>query len=367
MHLQSLAITDFRNIASGQCSLHSRLNFFYGSNAAGKTNWLEAIYFLGTTRSFRTAHPAEAIAYDHTQAVVRGTLARGESRRELAVNLGVRSRTAYVNAKREPNRDYLANMPVFACTMADLSVIRGGPEFRRKYLDEGLLSVDPGYGDTLVDYDRTLRQKNRLLRKASRKGIGAIDMKELEVWEDRLIDLARGVHLKRNLYVGELQRHFQQGLFDQEVIDFQYVSSVTADSRSDMYPARFRERIRARREAEFALGYAVVGPHRDELNLKLGGRDLKRFGSSGQERSALLVLDLARLAVYNARFDEKPLFLVDDVDAELDGRRIETLVAQAHGHGQLFFSTSKFDLPLAYSSDAALFLIENGSPTLHSL
>ena len=110
-----------------------------------------------------------------------------------------------------------------------------------------------------------------------------------------------------------------------------------------------------------ALGHALVGPHRDDLNIRPDGRDLRRFGSTGQERSALLVLDLARIELYNARFGEYPVFLVDDADAELDIRRIDTLVRLAYGRAQLFLSTPRFDIPRAFADEAALLLVENGN------
>src|ERR1700741_3741462 len=167
MLLAAIEATNFRNL-SGRIEWGPRLNIIYGNNGHGKTNWLEAIYLLARTKSFRTQRLQEAIRFGEELAVVRGKVTTGSNlERDLQVSLHDNSKTIFVNSKREPLARYLSQLQVFSFTAADLDVVRGMPESRRRFLDRGISSIKPAYLQTIVDYSKVLKQKNKLLHVAN--------------------------------------------------------------------------------------------------------------------------------------------------------------------------------------------------------
>src|SRR6185312_12787625 len=167
MLLAAIEATNFRNL-SGRIEWGPRLNIIYGNNGQGKTNWLEAIYLLARTKSFRTQRVQEAIKFGEQIAVVRGKVTSGSDNggleRDLQVSLHDNSKTIFVNTKREPLTRYLTQLQVFSFTASDLEVVRGTPEARRRFLDRGISSIRPAYLRTIADYNRVLKQKNKVLQ-----------------------------------------------------------------------------------------------------------------------------------------------------------------------------------------------------------
>src|SRR5919199_1614879 len=300
MLLESIEAHNFRNL-SGEIFWSEGLNVISGENGQGKTNWLEAIYLLATTKSFRTQRPQEAIRFDESLAVVRGVVARSrEVQRELQVAIQGSTKTLSVNGKRESVARYLGQLHMVAFTADELEVVRGGPEARRRFLDRGVVSLHHAYVQTLADYQRVIRQKNRLLQDAAE---AELDHEEtasrLVPWNEQLVALSAEIHRARTDYVGRINAALEQRLFGREEITIRYVSALEGKGNLDDYESLIRERLRLRLQAEISAGYSLIGPHRDDLEILFDGRDLRQFGSSGQQRSALILLDLAAISVYN--------------------------------------------------------------------
>lgn len=359
MHLTRLEAIDFRNL-TGVIQFSAGLNIVHGANAQGKTSWLEALYLLATTKSFRTAAPREAIEHQAREAILRGTVQRGNLTKDLQLLLQPASRQTFVNGKREATTRYLGNLAAIAFTADEMEVVRGAPDARRRFLDRGVFSIHPAHLGTLTEYNRVIRQKNALLRKAA-EGDSPHDYRALiEPWNDQLLVLAAAIHRARLDYVARLQETINPTLFRAEDIRIRYRSSLEGKGDLTDYPALLRERLQLRLPNELATGYSLVGPHRDDLEILSDGREVSRYGSSGQQRSALLILDLAQLNVYYRTFEEYPIFLIDDLDAELDRTRIEILLDYLADRSQTIVSTSKRSLAENYRSRATLFEIEAG-------
>src|ERR687886_128972 len=202
MLLESLEAHCFRNL-SGKISWGSGLNVVFGENGQGKTNWLEAIYLLATTKSFRTQRPQEAVCFGGDLAVVRGTVARTEEvQRELQVAIQNNTKTISVNGKRETVARYLGQLHVVSFTADELEVVRGGPDARRKFLDRGVVSLHHAYVQTLADYNRVIKQKNRLLQDISESETDLDAARELiEPWNEQVTQLGSAIHRARCDYV----------------------------------------------------------------------------------------------------------------------------------------------------------------------
>lgn len=368
MLLESIEAHNFRNL-SGQISCGNGLNIIFGDNGQGKTNWLEAIYLLATTKSFRTQRPQEAIRFGESLAVVRGCVARSRGvHRELQIGLQGNSKSISINGKRESITGYLSQLHVVAFTADELEVVRGGPDARRRFLDRGVVSLHHSYVQTLSDYSRVIKQKNRLLQDISESETSVEKARRLvEPWNEQIVTLGAAIHTHRLDYVDRLKTSLQQRLFEREEVTIRYVSSLEGKGNLGDYDSLLSERLRIRLEAEIAAGYVLIGPHKDDLEILFDGRNLRTYGSSGQQRSALILLDLAAISVYNSWHNEYPLFLMDDVDAELDKGRIKRLLKYLKGRTQTFITTSKNDLIQEFGEGATLFIVRGGVAQLDKL
>jgi DNA replication and repair protein RecF len=361
MLLESIEAHNFRNLG-GEIFWGEGLNVISGDNGQGKTNWLEAIYLLATSKSFRTQKPQEAVRFGENLSVVRGRVGRAEDvHRDLQVTLQGSSKTLSVNGKRETVASYLSQLHVVPFTADELEVVRGGPDARRRFLDRGVVSLHHSYVQTLADYQRVIKQKNRLLQDISDSETSLDNARELiEPWNEQVVALGAVIHRARRDYVERLGRSLEQRLFEREEVTIRHVSALEGKGDLEDYEALLQERLRLRLNAEIASGYSLIGPHRDDLEILFDGRDIRTYGSSGQQRSALILLDLAAISVYYSWHNEYPLFLMDDVDAELDRKRIGHLLEYLEGRTQTFITTSKNDLIKGFAARAKLLEVRDG-------
>jgi len=359
MYLLHLEARDFRNL-TGAIDFSPGLNLLHGDNAQGKSNWLEAAYLLATTKSFRTAHTRETIRHQAQEAILRGAIARGSLTKELQLLITETAKQTFVNGKREVVTRYLGSLDAIAFTADEMEIVRGLPEARRRFLDRGIVGTLPSYLGTIAEYNRVVRQKNRLLRDASEADDTAPFIPLIQSWNDQLVALGTEIHVARLAYVERLRRALRPQLFETDEVTIRYRSSLEGRGDITDYENLLRERLTLRLANEVSAGYALVGPHRDDLEILSDGYEIARFGSSGQQRCALLVLDLAQMQVYNDVYDEYPVLLIDDIDAELDRTRIEILLDYLGDKSQTIVSTSKRTLADRYRDRASLRLIVEG-------
>ncbi len=360
MHLQRIEAVNFRNL-TGAIEFSSGLNVIYGANAQGKSSWLEAIYLLATTKSFRTSHPRDTIRHQAQETILRGTVARGNLTKDMQLLLTATTKQVFVNGKREAAVRYLGTLDAIAFTADEMDVVRGAPDARRRFLDRGVFGTLPAHLGTLNEYNRVLKQKNALLREATEATDLLRFLPLIETWNDQLVTLGTEIYQARTNYLVKLQSALNPSLFQAEEIRVRYKSSLEGKGDLNDYAALLRERLNHRIKNEIAVGHSLVGPHRDDLEILADGYEIARFGSSGQQRSALLILDLAQLTVYHQVFEEHPIFLIDDLDAELDRNRIGILLDYLDGKAQTIVSTSKQSIADRYRDRAATLLVQNGA------
>ena len=342
MILESLEVNNFRNL-SGKIFWGPSLNILYGDNGQGKTNWLEAIHALSRTKSFRTQRLQESIRFGEQTAAITGRVRAGDDiHRDLTIALRENTKAISVNGKREALGRYLGLLQVFAFTADQLEVVRGVPEARRNFIDRGVASLRPAYVRTVSDYNKVVKQKNRILQDALERETRAEEVEEVVApWNEQLASLGSEIHDARIDYIDKLNAALDHTLFEPTELEIRYISSLENKGDLSDYKTLLTDRLRLRIPAELMAGRSLIGPHRDDLGIHLAGREMRVYGSSGQQRSALLLLDLAAISVYNSWHQDYPLFLVDDVDAELDERRIRRLLEYLEGRTQTFITTSK--------------------------
>ena len=365
MILDFVEVNNFRNL-TGKISWGPGLNIIYGNNGQGKTNWLEAVHILSRTKSFRTQRLQETIRFGGETAHVAGQVSTGNDlHRDLRITLKDNTKSIWVNQKREQLARYLGLLQVFAFTADQLEVVRGVPEARRHFIDRGISSLRPAYVQTVSDYNKVIKQKNRILQDASERVLRLAEIEDLLApWNEQLARLGTEIHKARMDYTERINSELERTLFEPTEIQIRYSSSLEGKGDMDNYEALLRARLELRLQSEVAAARALVGPHRDDLRIQLGGRETRVYGSSGQQRSALLILDLAAISVYNSWHHDYPLFLVDDVDAELDEKRINRLLEYLEGRTQTFITTSKRSHVQGFLSKANVHEIVEGEARL---
>jgi DNA replication and repair protein RecF len=332
----------FRNLADSETVFHPQVNLFLGDNGQGKTNFLEAIYFLATTKSFRTSRVAPMARFGSSTIFVSGELERTAIVRKLSAGVEItphRRRELMVNREPVTLSDYLGAVQVFAYASARLEIIRGGPDERRRFIDRGIASVDPSYLDAMTRYGRVLRQRNALLQDSSlHRGRGTA----LEAWDEELLSAAAPLTRGRDSYISRLQERFDAIVETHDYhlrdVRLRYQPALTGQTEED------RRQLSSIRRRELAAGFSLLGPHRDVIEIDVAGRPAGEVVSGGELKVTVLFLELAKSEIFREHAGESPLFVLDDLDAELDRRILEALVQRLASSSQLFTSSAKEEL-----------------------
>ncbi|MEJ7706454.1 MAG: DNA replication/repair protein RecF [Nocardioidaceae bacterium] len=345
MHVAQLKLVDFRSYASVEVELAPGVTAFVGPNGQGKTNLIEAIDYVATHASHRVAGDQPLVRAGATQAIVRTTIQRRDRRAlvELEINPG-RSNRARLNRGEVPRtRDVLGILRSVVFSPDDLTLVKGEPGVRRRFLDDLLVARHPRLAGVRSDYDRVLKQRNTLLKTASGRATGRRNegaLATLEVWDTHLARTGAELLAARLALVGELRPHVEKH-YDEvsrsvprpaggNEATLEYQASVDLSeghekSRDDLSHALLAQ-IARRRGAELDRGVSLVGPHRDDLLLSLGSLPMRGYGSHGESWSFALSLRLAAFELLRATGDD-PVLILDDVFAELDDVRRHHLAA----------------------------------------
>lgn len=361
MLLESIEAQNFRNLG-GNLPCGRGLNILLGDNGQGKTNWLEAIHILATTRSFKTSKLLETISFDEETAIIHGRVRQSEEIvREMRLVLQGNTKAFTVNGKRETIQQYLGQLHAVVFNSDELEIIRGHPESRRRFLDSSIVAIHPPFVQTLSDYSRVVKQKNSLLQTARDEEYPLDKIAEsLQPWNEQLAALATKIHRSRVRIVERLNEALEKKLFGDEEITIRYASSLEGKGDLDDYESLIAERLTLRVQAETVAGHSLIGTHRDDLEILLAGHEIRKYGSAGQQRSALLMLQLANISIYHAQRSEYPLFLLDDIDAELDYKRIGGLLEFLQGRTQTLVTTSKESFVDRFGLSANIHKINDG-------
>lgn len=335
---------NFRNYADATVLLSPGLNVVVGDNAQGKTNLLEAVSFAATGSTPRTSTESEVVRWsaEFARAEMRVVLGNGDRGDERAVAVGYapgqRKRLTVNGATAESLASYAAGgAGIRAVTFFpdDLRIVKGAPSDRREYLDGLLSTLRPTYARAVAEYAKAVQQRNQLLRRI-RDGLSS--GKTLQTWDAKVVDLGTQVLQGRTAAVGPLGDFFgssMKALYGSEKAGMGYSYSAPLEG--------YREALTEARDADVERGSTSVGPHRDDLELLLGGMDLTTYGSQGQQRLATLALKFAAREYVREATGEDPVLLFDDVMSELDGRRREYLAEYFQESTQAVISTTNLE------------------------
>ncbi|MEZ0326090.1 MAG: DNA replication/repair protein RecF [Fimbriimonas sp.] len=319
--VSSVSLDGFRNYRRLDLDLSSRFNVLSGRNGQGKTNFLEALYLLATTRLLRGQRDIEAILEGMDRAVVTAELDPSATRISVIIEKGARKKALLNNLGLPRASDLLGRLPCVSVSSADMEIVRGEPSERRLFLDLELSSLFPSYLRHLSHYKRALEQRNALL-KDSREFQRPAAM--FEPWEEQLAEHGVAMRESRQDFVTRLaprmsRLHAQMG--GGEHVGALYVARDEATDRATML-----EMLASSRQQEIARGSTIIGPHRDDVQIDISERDGRLYGSQGQQRTAVIALKLATLEVSRQELGIPPLLLLDDIFSDLDESRRALLV-----------------------------------------
>jgi len=343
VYLRRLSLRHFRNYPEQTVTFTAAKTILLGDNAQGKSNLLEAVEWLATLQSHRTHRDRDLIQHGHTTAQMTAEIERQGVLHELSVLLrhsgGRVLRVNGCTVRR--TLDFLGQLNVVEFSCLDLELVRGTPAVRRSWLDRILVQLEPVYSQLLQSYQKILRQRNALLKQST-----GVDEPLWQAWNQQLAVTGTRIMRRRQRLIerlAPLARHWHQVLSgDREVLTLTYNSHVPiADPEPEAILATFMERLAKRRSLEVIQKTSLVGPHRDDVALELNDQSARQYASQGQQRTLVLALKLAELALVETVVGEAPLLLLDDVLAELDlqrqhillevmGDRYQTLITTTH-------------------------------------
>ncbi|MGT2785401.1 DNA replication/repair protein RecF [Streptococcus merionis] len=358
MWLKSIHLQNYRNYKEQTVNFHPGLNVFLGQNAQGKTNILEAIYFLSLTRSHRTRSDKDLVYFSKNQFSLSGQVVKQTGTIPLEVSLTEKGRVTKVNHLKQTRlANYIGHLNVVLFAPEDLQLIKGAPALRRKFMDMELGQMKPIYLSELASYHHVLKQRNTYLKQVEK-----IDLDFLAVLDDQLIEYGSRVIEQRLDFVKQLETFSQAKHYDisskkeelslsyQSSFDFKDVDTIRQDFRKSLDDSRKRDLFKKN---------TGVGPHRDDLNFFINGMNA-HFGSQGQHRSLVLSIKLAEINLMESVTKESPILLLDDVMSELDDIRQLKLLETISDKTQTFITTTSLDHLKQLPETLKVFHIDKG-------
>jgi DNA replication and repair protein RecF len=357
--LEHLVVRDFRNLAAIDLDVDAAGLAIVGDNGHGKTNLLEAVAYLRLLRSWRGARDADVVRFGATAFHVRAQL--GAPARVHTVGVGYeraskRKRATLDGVEQSRLADALGALPSVCFSPADVVLVSGGPGERRRFLDVALALTSPQYLSALQSYRSALLRRNATLRELQRasRHTGGADQ-HVAVWEPALSEHGATLVIARRAWASANAVPYAElchAIGESKPSELRYQGAVNDADDSDV-EAALAAQYEAQRSHELRRGATLVGPHRDELQLLLGGRELRTFGSAGQHRTAAIALRLRESATVQAMLGAPPLMLLDDPFAELDTRRSQAILSllAVTGVGQVLLAVPRAeDIPSAFTA-----------------
>lgn len=367
MKLTNLQLQNFRNYESVQLEFTDGVHVFIGENAQGKTNLMESIYALAMTKSHRTTNDKELIGWNKEFATIKGTVEKTTTKTNLELQFSKKGKIAKVNYLEQKRlSSYLGNLNVILFAPENLTLVKGSPQNRRKFVDMELGQMSSLYLYDLVEYNRVLKQRNTYLKQL------AIKKKQpdeyLDVLSEMLSELASKIVFHRLDFMKQLEAlaipiHDQLSL-GREKFSVSYQATIpledglTPSQMKEIYIDQFKKN--QTREADQAT--TLIGPHRDDLIFYLNEVPVQTYGSQGQQRSTVLSLKLAEIELMKLSTGEYPLLLLDDVLSELDDDRQTHLIKAIENKVQTFITTTSLDgIKQQFINEPVVIPIEKGT------
>lgn len=321
MHLSKLNLLNFKNYEELELSFSPHMNALVGMNGAGKTNILDAVYYLSMCKSYLNAIDKHNIKFGNSFFTIQGAWNLDEEIHTIlcAVKLGAKKIVKKNKVEYEKLSDHIGLFPVVFISPYDGDLIADGSEMRRKWIDGILSQLDRNYLDLLIQYGKVLDQRNALLKIISTR---QRDPSELDIWDDQLVKIGKLIHAKRVTFIYNFRPVFEK-FFNEIGVGNEQVEIIY---KSQLTEVDFTDFLLMNRSKDISYQYSTAGIHKDDLTFLLNGHPVKKFGSQGQQKSFLIALRLAQYEYLKTQSGKKPILLLDDIFDKLDSSRVGKLI-----------------------------------------
>jgi DNA replication and repair protein RecF len=347
MYVKNIELDYFRNYIHLTMDFHEKVNILLGPNAQGKTNLMEAIYLSSFGKSFRTSRDGELIGFSSDQARIRIGLVKEEEDFTIEINL----RQEGKEIKKEGRKllkmaEMLDHVYVVVFSPEDLRIVKDEPEKRRKFIDRELSQLKPVYYDDITQYKKSLMQRNALLKERE------VKQDLMDIWDEALIQRGIRIIRKRKEFIDKLNKiskRIHENITEgKERLEILYDGDVPWIEKEEELRESYQAILKKNREKDRFRGTTTRGPHKDDLQVLVNDRDIRHYGSQGQQRTAALSLKLAEIRLIEEEKGESPILLLDDVLSELDGGRQKFLI-QSLQDLQIFITATEISPELSLS------------------
>jgi DNA replication and repair protein RecF len=359
MHLTQLSIVNFKNIREAELAFSPGINCFFGKNGEGKTNLLDAIYYLSFCKSHSNPIDSQNITHDADFFVLHAHYERKNHQEDIYCGMKRRQKKVFKRNKKEYERlsEHIGHIPLVLISPSDEDLIREGSDERRRFMDMVISQYDHAYMESLMSYNKALQQRNSLL-----KNEAFFDESVWDLYEAMMAREADAIYQKRQAFVAVFTpvfEHYYQSISgNKETIRLGYTSHLQS--------GEFAERLRSNRQRDSIVGYTTTGIHKDDLSMELDGFPIKRVGSQGQNKSYLIALKLAQFIFLKKAGNITPILLLDDLFDKLDATRVKRIIDLVSGEdfGQIFITDTNHEnsdqLLKRTHSEYHIFYVEDG-------
>jgi DNA replication and repair protein RecF len=322
MQLKSLQLVNFKNYAEAALIFSPEINCLVGKNGSGKTNILDAIYYLSMCRSYLNPIDSQNIKFGEAFFILQSKWQHKTLETEVfcSIKKGQKKIVKRNKVAYEKLAEHIGSFPTVIISPYDRNLITEGSEFRRKWMDSTISQIDKPYLDLLLRYTKVIGHRNALLKNNQTQGF--FDAESFEVWDDQLVKMGEAISNKRQMFLEEFIPLFQYYYTmlgeEAETVHLRFETQIAAGN--------FAEILFQNQKKDLLLGYTTVGIHKDDLGFELNGNLIKKFGSQGQQKSYLIALKLAQFDFLKNKLNTTPILLLDDIFDKLDNHRVARLM-----------------------------------------
>lgn len=338
MWIKNIKIKNFRNYNEEEINLEKNINIFYGENAQGKTNIIEAIFLCSLGKSFRAKKDLEMIKLNEKNSIVEIEYEKSDRDGKIKIELGNKKNIYLNGVKIKKLSELLGNLNIVIFTPDDINILKGGPQNRRRFLDIMISQLRPNYMHTLNLYLKTIEQRNKYLRQIKEENK---DENLLEIWDEKLSEYAIKICEYRteflNKIIEKIKIIHKKITNEKEEIKIEYITECKNKTE-------YLNLLKQRRKLDIIKGFTTKGIHRDDFMIYINNKEINIYGSQGQNRTAMLSLKLAELQVINDEIGEYPILLLDDFMSELDKNRRKNFLENIKDTQVIITGTEKLDI-----------------------
>jgi len=364
MYIKKLKLHNFRNYKSLMFSLTKGINIIYGNNAQGKTNLLESIYVLGLTKSHRSFIDNSLINNESDYLTIEGIV--NDKKLDNKLNIYIDNKTKvlkYNNNFVKKVSDYISLMNIIIFSPDDLEMIKGSPQIRRKYINLELSQLYSNYFILINEYNKILKLRNEYLKKINRKI--SVDKNYINILTGYLVDKSIMIYKMRNKYINKINEYcgsIYKDIMNLEGFSIKYSKSIEFELSNPNLKEYLIQEYNKKLDYDIKLCSTSIGPHKDDIEFYLGNKNLKFYGSQGQQRVAVLALKLSEIEIFKKYKETTPILLLDDIFSELDDNKKNNLLKYISRDIQTIITTTDLNnLDPKLIKKSKLFNINNGN------